>query len=124
MFTFRLIQKNVAETTTMNGLLGSLFLIDSSLIIQISCSGVRSDAELRGVIPNSFDHIFTHISRTHDQQFLIRASYLEIYQVISFNHFHYLFPIIFIARFFPSQLAITCSKLTTETFKRVKYVQS
>eukprot|EP00794_Sanderia_malayensis_P017022 gene17022-18736_t len=42
--------------------------------------GVRGDPDLRGVIPNSFDHIFTHISRTHDQQFLVRASYLEIYQ--------------------------------------------
>ena len=119
------MQRKQPLRLTTNGLLGSLFLIASSLIIQISCSGVRSDPELRGVIPNSFDHIFTHISRTHDQQFLIRASYLEIYQVISFNHFHYLFPIILIGRFFPSsQLAITCSKLTTETFKRVKYVQS
>ncbi|CAB3989872.1 kinesin KIF3B [Paramuricea clavata] len=42
--------------------------------------GVRSDLELRGVIPNSFDHIFKHIARTHDQQYLVRASYLEIYQ--------------------------------------------
>ncbi|XP_028399577.1 kinesin-II 95 kDa subunit-like [Dendronephthya gigantea] len=42
--------------------------------------GVRSDPELRGVIPNSFDHIFKHIARTHDQQYLVRASYLEIYQ--------------------------------------------
>lgn len=42
--------------------------------------GVRNDPVLRGMIPNSFDHIFTHISRTHDQQYLVRASYLEIYQ--------------------------------------------
>lgn len=33
-----------------------------------------------GVIPRSFDHIFKHISRTKDEQYLIRASYLEIYQ--------------------------------------------
>lgn len=42
--------------------------------------GVRSDPDMRGVIPNSFDHIFTHIARTQNQQYLVRASYLEIYQ--------------------------------------------
>ncbi|KAG8447252.1 hypothetical protein GDO86_014642 [Hymenochirus boettgeri] len=42
--------------------------------------GVRCDPEKRGVIPNSFDHIFTHISRSQNQQYLVRASYLEIYQ--------------------------------------------
>ena len=34
---------------------------------------------MRGVIPNSFEHIFQHISRSKDQQYLVRASYLEIY---------------------------------------------
>lgn len=43
--------------------------------------GIRNKPEEYGVIPNSFGHIFTHISRTHDEQYLIRASYLEIYQV-------------------------------------------
>ncbi|XP_068453781.1 kinesin-like protein KIF3B [Clinocottus analis] len=42
--------------------------------------GVRNDTERRGVIPNSFEHIFTHISRSQNQQYLVRASYLEIYQ--------------------------------------------
>ncbi|GAA6104201.1 kinesin-like protein KIF3B [Tachysurus ichikawai] len=42
--------------------------------------GVRSDPEKRGVIPNSFEHIFTHISRSQNQQYMVRASYLEIYQ--------------------------------------------
>ncbi|CAH1255107.1 kinesin-II 95 kDa subunit-like isoform X2 [Branchiostoma lanceolatum] len=42
--------------------------------------GVRTDPELRGVIPNSFEHIFTQISRSQNQQYLVRASYLEIYQ--------------------------------------------
>ncbi len=42
--------------------------------------GVRSNQELRGVIPNSFDHIFNHIARSTNAQFLVRASYLEIYQ--------------------------------------------
>ncbi|NXN36061.1 KIF3C protein, partial [Rhinoptilus africanus] len=34
----------------------------------------------RGIIPISFEHIFTHISRSQNQQYLVRASYLEIYQ--------------------------------------------
>uniref|UniRef100_A0A3Q4BJL2 Kinesin-like protein n=1 Tax=Mola mola TaxID=94237 RepID=A0A3Q4BJL2_MOLML len=42
--------------------------------------GVWMDPEKRGVIPNAFDHIFTHISRSQsDKQYLVRASYLEIY---------------------------------------------
>eukprot|EP00088_Acartia_fossae_P027757 TRINITY_DN2848_c0_g1_i1.p1 TRINITY_DN2848_c0_g1~~TRINITY_DN2848_c0_g1_i1.p1 ORF type:complete len:808 (+),score=134.82 TRINITY_DN2848_c0_g1_i1:45-2468(+) len=42
--------------------------------------GVRADPEKRGVIPNSFEHIFSHISKSSNQQYLVRASYLEIYQ--------------------------------------------
>lgn len=34
----------------------------------------------RGIIPRSFEQIFTHISRTDNMQYLVRASYLEIYQ--------------------------------------------
>ena len=34
---------------------------------------------LRGIIPNSFQHIFEYVSSAQDQQFLVRASYLEIY---------------------------------------------
>ncbi|XP_061890599.1 kinesin-like protein KIF3C [Entelurus aequoreus] len=43
--------------------------------------GLWLDPEKRGVIPNAFDHIFTHISRSQsDKQYLVRASYLEIYR--------------------------------------------
>ncbi|XP_061752221.1 kinesin-like protein KIF3B [Nerophis ophidion] len=42
--------------------------------------GVPGDPDMRGVIPNSFHHIFTHISRTQRQKYLVRSSYLEIYQ--------------------------------------------
>ena len=34
-----------------------------------------------GVIPRAFEHIFSHISDANkDEQYLVRASYLEIYQ--------------------------------------------
>lgn len=42
--------------------------------------GVSEDPDMRGVIPNSFQHIFTQISRTQNQKYLVRSSYLEIYQ--------------------------------------------
>ncbi|KAL8614241.1 Kinesin-II 95 kDa subunit [Nucella lapillus] len=42
--------------------------------------GVKTSPELMGVIPRSFDHVFNHISRSENQQYLVRASYLEIYQ--------------------------------------------
>ncbi|KAG8430876.1 hypothetical protein GDO86_019820 [Hymenochirus boettgeri] len=45
-----------------------------------SMQGVWAEPEKRGVIPNTFDHIFTQISRSQNQQYLVRASYLEIYQ--------------------------------------------
>ncbi|XP_052794799.1 kinesin-like protein KIF3A [Mya arenaria] len=42
--------------------------------------GVRAVPELRGVIPNSFAHIFGHIAKAEgDTRFLVRVSYLEIY---------------------------------------------
>ncbi|XP_076679124.1 kinesin-like protein 68D [Andrena cerasifolii] len=42
--------------------------------------GLKNDHERRGVIPRSFEHIFNHIGRSENMQYLVRASYLEIYQ--------------------------------------------
>ncbi|CAL1674654.1 unnamed protein product [Lasius platythorax] len=42
--------------------------------------GAKMDHERRGVIPRSFEHIFNHIGRSENMQYLVRASYLEIYQ--------------------------------------------
>lgn len=42
--------------------------------------GVRAIPEKRGIIPNSFAHIFGHIAKAEeDVRFLVRVSYLEIY---------------------------------------------
>ena len=41
--------------------------------------GVLEKQELRGVIPNSFDHIFQHIDERPEFKFLVRGCYLEIY---------------------------------------------
>lgn len=44
--------------------------------------GVRDKPELRGIIPNSFAHVFGHIAKhgENNVKFLVRVSYLEIYQ--------------------------------------------
>jgi hypothetical protein len=41
--------------------------------------GVEEPPEMRGIIPNAFVHIFNHIAQNQGKEFLIRASFLEIY---------------------------------------------
>ena len=42
--------------------------------------GIKDVPELRGIIPNSIEHIFSHIRQGGTStKFLVRASYLEIY---------------------------------------------
>eukprot|EP00960_Hanusia_phi_P037420 752938-Hanusia_phi.AAC.3 len=41
--------------------------------------GLWDPQEMRGIIPRSFSRIFSKIDDTHDQNFLVRASFLEIY---------------------------------------------
>ncbi|XP_032526225.1 kinesin-like protein KIF3A [Danaus plexippus] len=43
-------------------------------------AGSNSAPELRGIIPNSFAHIFSHIAKSKDdEKFLVCVTYLEIY---------------------------------------------
>lgn len=41
--------------------------------------GCMDPPELRGIIPNTFEQIFEDIKNCNDKDFLVRASYLEIY---------------------------------------------
>lgn len=41
--------------------------------------GKPDPPHLRGIIPNSFQHIFDYVANAEKKQFLVRASYLEIY---------------------------------------------
>lgn len=43
-------------------------------------SGLDGDKKLAGVIPRAFVQIFEHINKQPEVQFLIRASYLQLYQ--------------------------------------------
>lgn len=74
--TFRDLVENV-----LSGFNGTIFAYGQTGTGKtFTMQGVKNDPDLRGVIPNSFEHIFQHISRSENQQYLIRASYLEIYQ--------------------------------------------
>ena len=43
-------------------------------------AGIRDNPELRGILPNSFEHIFAHIALAKpNERYLVRASYMEIY---------------------------------------------
>jgi len=41
--------------------------------------GKDSPPELRGVIPHAFDHVFENISADNEKEYMVRATYLEIY---------------------------------------------
>ncbi|OQS05106.1 kinesin [Thraustotheca clavata] len=41
--------------------------------------GKEHPPELRGVIPNAFDHVFENISADNEREYMVRATYLEIY---------------------------------------------
>lgn len=44
-----------------------------------SMEGIPEKAEHRGIIPHSFQHIFDHVGKASNLEFLVHASYLEIY---------------------------------------------
>ncbi|XP_077998255.1 kinesin-like protein KIF3B [Glandiceps talaboti] len=73
---FRVLVDSVLEG--LNGTISSYGQIGTGKTFTME--GVWSDPDLRDLIPDSFDHICTHISQSENQQYLVRASYLEIYQ--------------------------------------------
>jgi kinesin family member 3C len=48
--------------------------------------GVLDVPELRGVIPNAFDHIYEHIAANPSEKFLVRGSYLEVFFIGQHHH--------------------------------------
>uniref|UniRef100_A0A1B6FBV9 Kinesin-like protein n=1 Tax=Cuerna arida TaxID=1464854 RepID=A0A1B6FBV9_9HEMI len=42
--------------------------------------GILNEDKYKGIIPRTFEQIFDHISSSYNMQYLVRASYLEIYQ--------------------------------------------
>lgn len=43
-------------------------------------TGVPSNDELRGIMPRAFENVFEQIKMQDDREYLVRCSYLEIYQ--------------------------------------------
>jgi hypothetical protein len=82
-------QKDVYEQTAralvdsvLEGFNGTIFAYGQTGTGKtFTMEGIRSQPDLRGIIPSSFAHIFDSISRNTSSQFLVRASYLEIYNV-------------------------------------------
>ncbi|KAI6206711.1 hypothetical protein M3Y94_00943400 [Aphelenchoides besseyi] len=68
--------------SVLNGFNGTIFAYGQTGTGKThTMEGQSDDPEQRGVIPNAIDHIFQHIaSANSQQQYLVRASYLEIYQ--------------------------------------------
>uniref|UniRef100_A0AC35TLQ6 Kinesin-like protein n=1 Tax=Rhabditophanes sp. KR3021 TaxID=114890 RepID=A0AC35TLQ6_9BILA len=67
--------------SVLNGFNGTIFAYGQTGTGKtFTMEGLPDDKDLRGVIPNSFEHIFQHIANSTNQQYLVRASYLEIYQ--------------------------------------------
>ena len=48
-------------------------------------SGSMTDPALRGVVPRSLEQIFQHIQCSVNQQYLVRLSYVQVYQVRDFK---------------------------------------
>ncbi|KAJ3324199.1 Kinesin-like protein kif3a [Blyttiomyces sp. JEL0837] len=67
--------------SVLNGYNGTIFAYGQTGTGKtFSMEGVRDVPDLRGIIPNSFEHIFSHIKLSSiNTQYLVRASYLEIY---------------------------------------------
>eukprot|EP00981_Chlorochromonas_danica_P013799 scaffold6861_cov248-Ochromonas_danica.AAC.2 len=75
-------QKNIYDIcasgvveSVLNGYNGTIFAYGQTHTME----GRPDPPYLRGIIPNSFQHIFEYVSSAQDRQFLVRASYLEIY---------------------------------------------
>lgn len=69
------------SSTTSNRRDSRQSIANSAKISERSMSfDYKDDATSIGVIPRTFKHIFQHISKHPEIQFLVRVSYLEIYQ--------------------------------------------
>ncbi|KXS09168.1 kinesin-domain-containing protein [Gonapodya prolifera JEL478] len=71
--------KRIVESV-LNGFNGTVFVYGQTGSGKtFSMQGVNGNREQQGIIPQSFNEIFSHIARTPAKQYLVRVSYLEIY---------------------------------------------
>lgn len=65
--------------SVMNGYNGTIFAYGQTGTGKTHTMEGQPSPELRGIIPRSFDYIFSSIQTYADRQYLVRASFLEIY---------------------------------------------
>lgn len=65
--------------SVMNGYNGTIFAYGQTGTGKTHTMEGKASPELRGIIPRSFDYIFSSIQNYADRQYLVRASFLEIY---------------------------------------------
>jgi kinesin family protein 3/17 len=77
---FNRVARNIVDNV-LEGYNGTIFAYGQTGTGKtFTMEGNRTVAELKGIIPNSFAHIFGHIAKAEDDlKFLVRVSYLEIY---------------------------------------------
>ncbi|KAJ3075083.1 Kinesin-like protein kif3b [Podochytrium sp. JEL0797] len=64
----------------LNGFNGTVFCYGQTGTGKtFSMQGISNVPHLRGIIPNAFNHVFDHIARSKHKKFLVRVSFLEIY---------------------------------------------
>ncbi|KAJ3192198.1 Kinesin-like protein kif3b [Irineochytrium annulatum] len=70
----------VIVDAALNGFNGTVFCYGQTGTGKtFSMQGIPNVPALRGIIPNAFNHIFDHIARSAHKKFLVRVSFLEIY---------------------------------------------
>ena len=74
-----LFKKNIMIITTIMSII-NLYLLNKGCGKSFTMQGPSTtNDEMKGVIPNSFSHIFDFVKSTKEIEFLIRCQYLELY---------------------------------------------
>ena len=78
-YIYDICASDVVESV-LNGYNGTIFAYGQTGAGKThTMEGKPDPPSLRGIIPNTFQHIFDYVAEASDLQFLVRASYLEIY---------------------------------------------
>lgn len=80
--TQRAVYENAAQAivdSTLEGYNGTIFAYGQTGTGKTHTMEGHEGPDTQGIIPNSFEHVFSAIGASANKQYLVRASYLEIY---------------------------------------------
>ncbi|GMH56001.1 hypothetical protein TrRE_jg7295, partial [Triparma retinervis] len=88
VFSSKSTQRNIYDTcaapivkSALEGYNGTIFAYGQTGAGKThTMEGYPDPPDLRGIIPNAFQHIFDHVALGENEKYLVRASYFEIYQ--------------------------------------------